>query len=80
MHIFNFLEELSKNNNKEWFDSHQELFLLAKEEATHIFNEIYNRVAAQDYVSDMKIYRIYRDLRFSKNALWSLLSATTTTI
>ena len=67
MYIFNFLEELSKNNNKEWFDSHQELFLLAKEEATHIFNEIYNRVAAQDYVSDMKIYRIYRDLRFSKD-------------
>lgn len=67
MHIFNFLEELSKNNNKEWFDSHQDLFLLAKEEATHIFNEIYNHVAAQDYVSDMKIYRIYRDLRFSKD-------------
>ncbi|GJH40131.1 TIGR02453 family protein [Capnocytophaga sp. HP1101] len=65
--IFSFLTELAKNNNKEWFDAHKEAYEGAKLEATLIFNYIYAGLAEHDTLAPLKIYRIYRDLRFSKD-------------
>ena len=65
--MFQFLTELAKNNNKEWFDAHKNAYESAKLQATVLFNRIYAEIAAHDTVAPLKIYRIYRDLRFSKD-------------
>ena len=65
--IFSFLTDLAKNNNKEWFDTHKEAYECAKLEATLLFNYIYTGLAEHDILAPLKIYRIYRDLRFSKD-------------
>ena len=65
--IFSFLTDLAKNNNKEWFDAHKEAYECAKLEATLLFNYIYTGLAEHDTLAPLKIYRIYRDLRFSKD-------------
>lgn len=64
---FNFLQELSQNNNREWFTAHKEEYETAKKEAEIFFRSVYDEVAKTDFVSEMKIYRIYRDVRFSKD-------------
>ena len=65
--MFQFLTDLAKNNNKEWFDAHKNAYESAKLQATTFFKHIYAEIAAHDTVAPLKIYRIYRDLRFSKD-------------
>jgi len=63
--ILDFLKDLAKNNNREWFGTHKELFEDAKEQAFSEFTTIYNGLKQNDYLEPMKMYRIYRDVRFS---------------
>ena len=65
--VFNFLTELTKNNHKEWFDAHKNDYEAAKAAVNTVCETIYNEIALNDTLSPMKIYRIYRDLRFSKD-------------
>ena len=65
--VFNFLTELAKNNHKEWFDAHKNDYEAAKAAVNTVCETIYNEIALNDTLSPMKIYRIYRDLRFSKD-------------
>src|SRR5690554_4753784 len=65
--VLDFLEDLAKNNNKVWFDEQKEQFESAKEAALESFNSIYMELAQNDFLEPMKMYRIYRDLRFSKD-------------
>jgi len=65
--LLNFLSELKNNNNREWFDEQKTRY---KQEQA-IFNEFGNTVLEGlqqiDKIEKMKIYRIYRDVRFSKD-------------
>lgn len=63
--IFKFLKKLEKNNNREWFTDHKDEFEIAKKEANTIFEAVYQELSATDEVEQLKIYRIYRDVRFS---------------
>lgn len=65
--IFQFLQELSQNNNREWFAENKEKYEEAKAEAEVFFRAVYGQIAKNDMVEPMKIYRIYRDVRFSKD-------------
>ncbi len=71
---FDFLKELSVNNNKEWFNDNKEKYQLAKEEFEAYINELITLITAIDpkighpHAKDC-IFRIYRDVRFSKNKL-----------
>lgn len=68
--IFQFLKELSANNNREWFNEHKEeykraqaefeLLLTALIERISTFDESIKGIQAKDCT-----YRIYRDTRFS---------------
>lgn len=68
--IFQFLKELSANNNREWFNAHREQYETARNEfenlltvlISHIslFDESIRGIEAKDCT-----YRIYRDTRFS---------------
>ena len=67
-----FLKTLSKNNNKVWFDAHRDQYLGAKKDFENFVANIIKKTATFD--SDVKdlvvkdcVFRINRDIRFSKN-------------
>lgn len=62
-----FFKKLQKNNNREWFTEHKPEFKAVEAEVKTVYNELYNRLNAHDEVDKLKIFRIYRDVRFSKD-------------
>jgi uncharacterized protein (TIGR02453 family) len=67
-----FLKNLKKNNNKIWFDQNKEKYLTARDDFEKFVNRLLQKMISFD--ADMKeleankcLYRINRDLRFSKN-------------
>ncbi|WP_452220821.1 DUF2461 domain-containing protein [Lacinutrix salivirga] len=64
-----FLKKLEKNNNREWFADHKSEYDSALKEVKSLFNAIYNTMQTHDEFEKMKVFRIYRDVRFSKNKL-----------
>lgn len=67
-----FLTELSRNNDKEWFDANKERYLLAKSKVESLATEVIAGIRSfDDTIGPMAAkdctYRIYRDLRFSKD-------------
>ena len=62
-----FLKELQKNNNREWFNEHKNDF---KNHQTHVktfFEALREKLELHDEIEKNKIFRIYRDVRFSKD-------------
>ncbi len=70
--IISFLSELTLNNNKEWFDANKERYLEAKQEMEELVQDVIGRVSEfdatiADQLAKKCVFRIYRDVRFSKN-------------
>jgi uncharacterized protein (TIGR02453 family) len=65
--VSSFLEELRENNNRDWFQENKELYLEAKDYADKYFAQWHGRMQEFDEVDALKVFRIYRDVRFSKN-------------
>lgn len=70
--IAQFFDELSRNNNKDWFDSNRKFYEKEIKDKSKSFIEVMGkRFASNDlrYVADPKVsmFRINRDIRFSKN-------------
>jgi len=70
--ILSFLSKLSVNNNKNWFDKHKNEYLEAKQTMEEKVRKILNDLVAIEPAlageeSKKCIFRIYRDVRFSKN-------------
>lgn len=63
--VLDFLNKLQQNNNREWFVENKKSFEEAKETASNLFNAVYNELKLTDHLEPLKIYRIYRDVRFS---------------
>lgn len=68
--IFDFLKDLSINNNREWFNEHKDYYLKAQQEFENLLTAIIERISLFD--EDIRgvqakdcTYRIYRDTRFS---------------
>ncbi|MBB6372123.1 DUF2461 domain-containing protein [Chryseobacterium shigense] len=64
---FEFLKQLEKNNNREWFAQHKPEYDSVVKENKAFFNQIYNELQEHDNVKGIHIFRIYRDVRFSKD-------------
>jgi uncharacterized protein (TIGR02453 family) len=65
--IFTFYKDLDKNNNREWFESHKPRFKALESEVKD-FNEVVKfGLEETDDIEKVKMFRIYRDVRFSKN-------------
>jgi uncharacterized protein (TIGR02453 family) len=67
-----FLKALKKNNNKIWFDKNREKYIAAKNNFEEFVGSLLQKMGSFD--SDLKelsakdcIFRINRDIRFSKN-------------
>jgi uncharacterized protein (TIGR02453 family) len=64
---FSFLKNLNKNNNREWFTEHKLEFKSIETEVKGFYNTLFETLQKHDDVDKMKMFRIYRDVRFSKD-------------
>ena len=66
---FDFLKRLEKNNNREWFNENKKEFKEIEAEVKQVYNQLFELLNVHDDIDKMKMFRIYRDVRFSKNKL-----------
>lgn len=65
--VFSFLKKLEKNNNRDWFAEHKKDFKILEAEMKAFFISLSEEVKIADEIERVKVFRIYRDVRFSKN-------------
>ncbi len=65
--LFNFLEELRANNNRPWFNENKERYKGHYEYFKQFADKLTARMNEEDQIEQVKVYRIYRDIRFSKD-------------
>ena len=65
--VLEFFKKLEKNNNREWFNDHKKEFKSIETEVKKCYSELFNMIKSHDDVDQFKMFRIYRDVRFSKN-------------
>jgi len=63
--ILPFLKRLKKNNNREWFAAHKKEFKELETEAKNFYNLLMEDLNTHDEIEKLKMFRIYRDVRFS---------------
>jgi len=64
-----FLTKLQLNNNRPWFEAHKEDYLRTKKDIEALVKKVEANLNKVDNIEFSKLYRIYRDVRFSKNKL-----------
>jgi uncharacterized protein (TIGR02453 family) len=64
---FGFLKKIKDNNNREWFAEHKAEYDTVVKENKVFFNQIYTELEKYDRLKGMHIFRIYKDVRFSKD-------------
>ncbi len=62
-----YLNKLQKNNNRDWFAKHKPSYIEAQDNIKGIFNVIRENLDKHDEIEKFKLFRIYRDVRFSKD-------------
>ena len=67
--VFTFLKKLEKNNNRDWFNEHKKEFKTIEANVKEFYNNVQQKLNAHDDIDKLKVFRIYRDVRFSKNKL-----------
>ena len=64
-----FLKLLKANNNREWFNANKTVFDAEQKKVKSFYNSVMEHLKASDLIENVKIFRIYRDVRFSKDKL-----------
>lgn len=67
--IFDFLVQLKENNNREWFTENKKAFETEQKIAKTFFEAVFSDLNRIDSLDKMQMFRIYRDVRFSKDKL-----------
>ena len=67
--VLTFLLNLKENNNRDWFAENKKRFDTTQKAMNFFFNEIGDALGKIDSIESTQIFRIYRDVRFSKNKL-----------
>jgi uncharacterized protein (TIGR02453 family) len=65
--LFSFFSKLKQNNNRDWFQSNKAEFKLLEGQVKLFMKEIEQNLQIHDKIEKAKMFRIYRDVRFSKN-------------
>ncbi|WP_282054852.1 DUF2461 domain-containing protein [Maribacter luteus] len=65
--VFLFLKELEQNNTREWFTANKDRFKALESSVKDFFSTVMERMKQHDDIEKMKMFRIYRDVRFSKD-------------
>ena len=70
---FDFLNQLKKNNDRDWFQENKPCYEASQKELIAFADELLSRLNEFDKIETVSgkksLYRIYRDVRFSKNKL-----------
>lgn len=67
--VLKFLKALEKNNDRDWFEKNKPEFKTVQNQFKKRFQVLYELMKTHDEVDNSKIFKIYRDVRFSKNKL-----------
>ncbi|KXX67118.1 DUF2461 domain-containing protein [Flammeovirga sp. SJP92] len=65
--LFQFLKDLEENNNREWFNENKPTYQKHHKTVKELFQSVQDELSQTDQIDGHKIYRIYRDVRFSKD-------------
>lgn len=65
--VLSFLNSLKENNNREWFNDRKPKFKELEKQMKSFYAEIELFLNQEDDIQRTKAYRIYRDIRFSKD-------------
>jgi uncharacterized protein (TIGR02453 family) len=69
--FYEFLTTLAENNNRPWFEANKKWYESARKEAEQIFDRCIDAIRPVEDFGDLAakkaMFRIYRDVRFSKN-------------
>ncbi len=65
--VMKFLQRLKKNNNREWFSEYKKEFTAIQTEAKGFYQLLMDELNTHDEIEKLKMFRIYRDVRFSKD-------------
>jgi len=62
-----FLKRLEKNNTRDWFNEHKPEYKGLEVEVKQFYNILLDKLQVHDEIDRLKMFRIYRDVRFSKD-------------
>ena len=62
-----FLNNLKKNNNRDWFNAHKTEFIAEQDKVKVFYAALKEKLNTHDEIEKLKVFRIYRDVRFSKD-------------
>lgn len=65
--VLSFFKDLKKNNNREWFTENKPHFKNLESDVKQFYAAIQDNLNKHDDIDKMKLFRIYRDVRFSKD-------------
>jgi len=62
-----FLQDLAAHNDREWFKANRPVFDAAQSNMKEFMKALETELGKTDHLDGSKLFRIYRDVRFSKN-------------
>ncbi len=65
--VFTFLNELKKNNTRDWMHNNKKRYLDNEKQLKQFYQTVTEELNKTDSISKTKVFRINRDLRFSKD-------------
>jgi len=65
--LFSFFSDLQQNNNRDWFTEHKPRFKAIETEVKDFGEQLKDKLNQHDHIDRFKLFRIYRDVRFSKD-------------
>lgn len=65
--IFRFFKQLAENNNRKWFEQNKSEFKALETEVKQFGEALKDQLNQNDSIDRFKVFRIYRDVRFSKD-------------
>ncbi len=70
---FEFLNQIKRHNNREWFANHRALYEVSYNEVINLADQLIGEMNLHDHIETLSgkrsVYRIYRDVRFSKDQI-----------
>lgn len=65
--LFSFFTDLQQNNNRDWFTANKPTFKTLETQVKSFGELLKDRLNQHDHIDRFKLFRIYRDVRFSKD-------------
>lgn len=65
--VFDFLLQLRQNNDRDWMKEHKKTYVSNEKTLKNFYSEVEKGLNVSDKIAKTKIFRIHRDIRFSKD-------------